>query len=357
MHYFVELFPYQNKLASWILTSRIESKVISSPFNQIRMWIWAIAGAALIISLLLTDIGSRMIARPICRLSTNLKAYADGDHKQRVKTKEAIDEIASLAEAFNYMADTLDDAQQERDRAQHMVLQSSKLASIGEMAAGIGHEINNPLNNILSYTKLISRSIAKNSADLETRELTRLQNDLDSLRDEALRASDIVRGILNFARQVPPEYSTFAIQPWLENTLALVQQTAKSKHVKLTLNYTGYDELQGDRNQLQQALINLLLNAIHASPHDDEVIISAIIDEDRLIINVTDHGPGISQADMDRIYDPFFTTKTEGEGSGLGLSISLGIIEHHHGTLVITNNDDKGATASMILPMTPELYE
>lgn len=355
-HYFVEMLPYPNKLVSWIITSRIKSDVISAPFIQIRTWIWAIAGAALIISLLLTDIGARMIARPISRLSINLKAYADGDHKNRVKTNESIDEIASLAQAFNYMADTLDEAQQERDRAQHMMLQSNKLASIGEMAAGIGHEINNPLNNILSYTKLISRSIAKNSANLDTKEVTRLQTDLDSLRDEALRASDIVRGILNFGRQVPPHYTTFAIRAWLEHTLNLVQQTAKSSHIQLDLDYQGDDELQGDRSQLQQALINLLLNAIQASPQDSHVTITARVDEDRLIINIIDQGSGIPAEVMDRVFDPFFTTKPEGEGSGLGLSISLGIIEHHHGTLVLANNEEQGATASVILPLTPEQY-
>ena len=355
-HYFVEMFPYPNKLASWIITSRIESDVISAPFNQIRTWIWAIAGAALIISLLLTDIGARMIARPVSQLATNLKAYADGDQKNRVTTNEAIDEIASLAEAFNYMADTLDEAQQQRDRAQHMMLQSNKLASIGEMAAGIGHEINNPLNNILSYTKLISRSIANNSAELQAQQVTHLQADLDSLRDEALRASDIVRSILNFGRQVPPHYTSFAIKAWLDDTLNLVQQTAKSRHIQLNLDYQGNNELQGDRGQLQQALINLLLNAIQASPQDGHVTISARIDEDRLIINIIDQGSGISTEDMDRIFDPFFTTKPEGEGSGLGLSISLGIIEHHHGTLILTNNDGQGTTASVILPLTPELY-
>lgn len=355
-HYFVEMLPYPNKLITWIITSRIKSDDISAPFNQIRTWIWAIAGAALILSLLLTDIGARMIARPICRLATNLKAYADGDHSHRAKTREAIDEIASLAEAFNYMADTLDQAQQERDRAQHMMLQSNKLASIGEMAAGIGHEINNPLNNILSYTKLISRSIAKCADALEVKEVSRLQADLDSLRDEALRASDIVRGILNFGRQVPPDYTSFSIKSWLDDTLNLVQQTAKSRHIQLDFNYQGDDQLQGDRGQLQQALINLLLNAIQASPENSHVSISARIDEDRLIIDIVDQGSGISADDMDRIFDPFFTTKAEGEGSGLGLSISLGIIEHHHGTLLLANNDNKGTTASVILPLTPELY-
>jgi len=99
-----------------------------------------------------------------------------------------------------------------------------------------------------------------------------------------------------------------------------------------------------------------LLNAIQASEENSHVSISALIDEDRLIVKIIDTGEGISSENLDRIFDPFFSTKAEGEGSGLGLSISLGIIEHHHGTLVITNNDKKGTTASIILPLTPEAY-
>lgn len=223
-----------------------------------------------------------------------------------------------------------------------MMLQSAKLASIGQMAAGIGHELNNPLNNILSYTKLLVRNAKDDEA---------LQRDVHSLREEAVRASEIVKGILNFARQVPPQYSQFNVNEWLENTLALVQQTARGKAVELVIK-SGYKGLlEGDRSQLQQVMVNLLLNAIQANSRNSRVIIETVMQHDLLHVRVIDEGEGIDESVLDKIYDPFFTTKAEGDGSGLGLSISLGIIERHHGTLDIRNNDGVGVTATITLPL------
>ncbi|MGM0679776.1 MAG: sensor histidine kinase, partial [Pseudomonadota bacterium] len=274
----------------------------------------------------------------------------NGDHAQRAEEKQAIDEIGALAQAFNYLADTLDTAREQRDRAEHMMLQSNKLASIGQMAAGIGHEINNPLNNVLSYAKLLQRTLEKTEyGDAQTRQ--RLLDDLNALRDEALRASDIVRGILNFARQVPPQYSHFEVRPWLENTLALVRQAAKSKHVELQLECDYDGELEGDRSQLQQALINLLLNAIQASPADAKVTIHCQAEKQQLQLTICDEGEGIASGKLDNIFDPFFSTKPEGEGSGLGLSISLGVIEYHNGSLHIDNNPQTGVTATVVVPL------
>ena len=138
----------------------------------------------------------------------------------------------------------------------------------------------------------------------------------------------------------------------METTLALVNQAAKSRHITLELdcNYSG--NLDGDRSQLQQAIINLLLNAIQASEENNSITINAHVVAEQLIIKIHDQGCGIEQASLDKIYDPFFSTKAEGEGTGLGLSISLGIIEHHHGTLDIRNNDTQGVTATIILPVT-----
>lgn len=350
-NYYVELTPYPNRLFSWILTSRIESDVIFAPYSVIRLAIALSGIAALLVTLLLTDIGVRKVARPVCQLAGRLKAYANGDHVQRAEGKQPIDEIAALASAFNYMADTLDTAREQRDRAEHMMLQSNKLASIGQMAAGIGHEINNPLNNILSFTKLIRRSLEKQMEYGDELTRQRLMQDLDSLRDEALRASDIVRGILNFARQVPPQYSRFAVRSWLENTLALVNQTAKSKQLNLQLHCDYQGDIEGDRAQLQQALINLLLNAIHASPPDTAIDIECRKQEQRLVLKIRDQGSGIKPEELNNIFDPFFSTKAEGEGSGLGLSISLGIIEYHNGSLSISNNPGAGVTATVILPL------
>lgn len=340
--YYVELLPYPNLLVSWIIGTRIDNSVITAPFQDIRLGIWLFAGVALITSLLLANIGARKLAHPVCRLAEHLKRYADGDYQQRIEP-HGLREISALATSFNYMADTLEHAREERDKAQHMLLQSAKLASIGQMAAGIGHEINNPLNNILSLSKLIDRGLAGGSE--------RVHGDLASLREEALRASDIVKGILNFARQVPPHYAPFEVGTWLENTLALVRQEAKDKGVRLRWECADGQTAEGDRSQLQQALINLLLNAIHASPRGAEVSVMARAVDDRLDIAVRDHGPGIAPEVLDKVFDPFFTTKAVGEGSGLGLSISLGIIERHGGTLHVGNHAEGGVTATIMLPL------
>lgn len=348
--YYQSWLPYPNQFTSWLLASRIDGEVISAPFRRIRMSIVLIAATALLITLLLTDLGARRIARPLTVLTRRIKAFADGDNRQHVATNQPIDEVRALAAAFNYLSDTLQAAEAERDHAQHMALQSNKLASIGQMAAGIGHEINNPLNNILSYSKLIARSL-RNADDLAPELRQQLQRDLEALREETLRASDIVKGILNFARQVPPAYSRFAIRPWLADTLKLVQQSARSRHLRLEL-HAGYDgELEGDRSQLQQALVNLLLNAIQASPADATVHLAVHTEGEQLIITVTDEGCGIDPAVLANIFDPFFTTKAEGEGSGLGLSISLGIVERHHGTLEIHNHPHGGVIATLRLPL------
>lgn len=349
--YYRSWFPYPNQLISWLLALRIDGDQVSAPFARIRLGIWVFAAAALAITLLLADLGARRIARPTCDLASRIKAFADGDRQQHVDTNQPIEEIGALAKAFNYLSETLQAAEADRDRAQHMVLQSNKLASIGQMAAGIGHEINNPLNNILSYSKLIARNLEQLPPEMENQSRQQLLNDLQSLREETLRASDIVKGILNFARQVPPTYKRFAIQPWLTNTLTLVHQSAKSRHIKLEVINDYQGELEGDRSQLQQALVNLLLNAIQASDDNATVKLSAHAEGDMLIISVCDEGPGISDEVLDNIYDPFFTTKAEGEGSGLGLSISLGIVERHHGQLEIRNNTKRGVTATLTLPI------
>ena len=225
-----------------------------------------------------------------------------------------------------------------------MMLQQAKLASIGEMAAGIGHELNNPLNNILSFTKLIERDTPNINQDT--------QDDLQGLRNEVSRASRIVKGILNFARQVPPEYTWFDLTVWLNDTLLLVEPEAHKRHVKTVLLETPDAEMEGDRQQLQQVLVNLLMNAIQASEANEVVELSAEIIEPGIVkVLVSDEGSGIDENDRDKVFDPFYTTKKVGEGSGLGLSISLGIVQYHEGQLSLTNNDRGGVDAIIALPL------
>ena len=351
--YYSEFYPYPNRLIGWVITTQIDEKTISAPFANNRIAIWLFAATALLVTLIMTGFAVRKISMPICNLASQLKSFADGKYEQRANTKQSMAEIEVLSSSFNYMADTLVKTQSERDKAQDMVLQDNKLASIGQMAAGIGHEINNPLNNILSFSTLISRTISKNAADIETNTLSKLQQDIDALRSETLRASEIIKGILNFARQMPPQLETFSIKHWLEKSISLVQQTAKSKHIQINLNYTGDDILEGDQAQLQQVIINLLLNSIQASNDNAAINIEVECDKERLKVLIQDQGCGINEELLSNIYDPFFSTKEEGDGTGLGLSISLGIIESHQGSLEIVNNaeDMKGTTATLVLPL------
>lgn len=340
--YYIEYLPYPDLLVHWVVALRIDSKAIAEPFDRFRFLIAVIAFIGVLVSLWLAGLTAGRIARPITRLAQTLKDYANGDNKARSQ-QTGTEEVQQLGESFNYMADTLEQAAADRDHAQHIMLQQAKLASIGQMAAGIGHELNNPLNNILTISKLLERGNKANDASL--------QQDIESLRDETLRASEIVKGVLNFARQVPPEFSRFKIKEWLDNTVALVQQQANSQHIKLEISCENDIEIVGDRAQLQQVLINLLLNAIQASETGTTIVITTFRHGDEYVVSVKDEGCGIEEADLEKVFDPFFTRKDVGDGNGLGLSVSLGIMEQHEGRLEIVINKDKGVTVSMYLPI------
>ena len=333
--FYVEHSPYANRLASWVIAMRIDLAEVRAPFYNIRLSIFLLCLVALLLSLGVAELGARQVAYPVSLLTETLKSYGEGKLNLRSKV-QGTDEVRQLENAFNYMADHL-------EQAQDMMLQSAKLASIGQMAAGIGHEINNPLNNILSLSKLLARALA--NAD------EGVKKDLSSLREEALRATEIVGGVLNFARQVPPQYSTFAVKPWLVETLKLVKQIAKERPLVLTFRGDESLLLSGDRHQLQQVLVNLVINAVQASTADSSVVVDVVSDQEYLYIHVIDQGRGIPSAQLDQIFDPFFTTKPEGQGTGLGLSISLGIVDRHQGKLMVSNNADCGVTATVQLPL------
>ncbi len=342
-YYFQEFYPYNNQLVSWIIMLELDNSDIAAPFQRIRFGLLAVAGLALAISLMLANIGAKNIAKPITLFANLLKRYADGESDFSKKPVKGADELKQLDQSFHYLIDTLEQTKKERDSAETMMLQNAKLASIGQMAAGIGHELNNPLNNILSYATLIERDLPKENSELT--------QDIQGLRNEAYRAEKIIQGILNFARQVPPEYMDFDLHAWLQDTLLLAQTQAQKFNIKLTLNENLDLPVYGDRNQLQQVLVNLLMNAIQASKENDEIIIRTHTENKQILITVSDQGSGIDDANIDKLFDPFFTTKNIGEGSGLGLSISIGIMQFHNGDLTLKNNHRGGVDAIMQLPL------
>jgi two-component system, NtrC family, sensor kinase len=344
--YYSEYLPYPNQLISWVIASAVPQDEIIAPFVRIRVAIIVFAVFALIMSLLLANYGARRLADPIIQLADNLKSFARGEPLSSTRAT-ATEEIRGLQEAFDYMAKTTRAAENERDKAELMLLQSAKLASIGEMAAGIGHEINNPLNHITALVRLIRRELPK---DQEA-----AHEDLLSLQEETERASRIVKGILDFARQVPPKYTTILVPDWVEESVALVRHMAVDEGIVINSHVEPDLYVEGDSTQLQQVLINLILNAVHASKRGDSIEIEAHRTSDQTVeLSICDQGTGISEELMTKLFDPFFTTKPVGKGSGLGLSISLGIIQHHGGTISVHNNDIGGVTVVIRLPITAQ---
>jgi len=340
--WYQEYLPYPNELVSWVVSLQIKSGTLYAPFIKIRWGVIAVTILILLLIVLVARLGADRVSQPVTFLARRLKAFADGERGSRLPQKGP-EELKELTASFNYLAETLERAEQDRDQARNLLIQQAKLASTGQLAAGIGHELNNPLNNILSITKLMERDLSYDKSVLS--------EDLGRLRSEAMRATDIVRGILNFSHQTPLQYSYFAVEAWLLETLELVKRVAMKQQIQLDLKLDHDLEFEGDRSQLQQALINLLLNAIQASPEGSTVTLGVACDENELTISVRDQGTGIPEESRSKVFDPFFTTKTVGEGTGLGLSIALGIIEQHGGSLVLNNNEEGGTLAAICLPL------
>ncbi|MEO1751006.1 sensor histidine kinase [Thiofaba sp. EF100] len=344
--YYQEYHPYPNQLTGWVLAFAVPGDTLHAPYAGLRQALWLLVLLAFIASALLAVLGARHIAGPILRLREALRDFASNPAR-RVAVQSQTQEIRELEADFNAMADRLRAAEDERGRAERRAMQQAKLASIGQMAAGIGHEINNPLNNILSLATLIERGLPRAAQDL--------REDVHDLREEAQRASRIVRGVMNFARQLPPEHRVFRVCPWLRETVERLEPEAMAADVHFDL--TSCDPActaEADADQLQQVLLNLLQNALHATPPGGRIQVSGACEGGRLRVCVRDGGPGMPPEVLARIFDPFFTTKGVGEGTGLGLSISLGIVQYHGGTLSIRNREDaSGVEACFEVPLTP----
>jgi len=341
MIYYHEMMPYPGSLLTWVIGFRVDPDAVVASFFRRNMVILSGVGIALLVSLLLAQAGAMEIAAPIRKLASSLASYRRGTAAGKIAV-QGPDELREAGAAFNSMVSNLEAAEKDRDKAEFAMLQSAKLASIGQMAAGIGHEINNPLSNILSLTKLVERRLPEVDA--------MLRQDVRAIREEAERVSRIVNAILNFGRQSHPVRTRFDTGPWLRETLQLVESEAAKRQITVQAESRDDTVLEGDRDLLQQALVNLLLNALHATPAGGSVRVSTGLSGGYLELSVTDQGPGIAPEVAGNVFDPFFTTKPEGEGSGLGLSISLGIVQHHNGTLELRNNPGGGVTASIRLP-------
>ncbi len=229
---------------------------------------------------------------------------------------------------------------QRLKEAQEQLIQAAKLAAIGELAANIAHEINNPLTTILGYTELL-----KEEDDMET-----IKNDLDIIENESLRARDIVQQLLEFSRKRPLKIEQLDLYEILDDVKKLVLPNLKDKRIKLIEEKAELPKIEADRNQLKQVFLNLINNAIQAMHNGGTLKIVTGKKEGSVFVEITDNGTGIPDEVLPRIFEPFFTTKKE-KGTGLGLPISYRIVENHGGKIEVKSKLNVGTTFRVYLPI------
>lgn len=242
-------------------------------------------------------------------------------------------------------------------QTQSQLVQSAKLAAVGELAAGIAHEINNPLTSILGLTSLLLESPPGTTIDGEARD------DLDMVNREAQRARDIVRGLLDFARTGSPKRQAADMNQLIEDAIFLVYTKSVSYKIDLEKSLSELPPLYLDINQVKQIVVNLLNNGVQAMLEDNnqgrpaKLMIATRANPNSqpptITLTVSDTGPGIAPEHLDKIFDPFFTTKEVGQGTGLGLSISYSIIEQHGGAITVDSTPGQGTSFTVTLPVEP----
>lgn len=320
------------------------------------------ASLCVVLLLIILYFSTTRIINPLQRMVVATQEIAKGDlsHKVGVKSR---DEIGYLAESFNQMTAKLKEANEalvewgktlekkveertkELREAQASLIQSEKLASLGKLAAGIAHEINNPLGGILIYSHLLLEDIDKKNPHYEN---------LKKIVKETSRCKDIVKGLLEFARPKEPEMSPVNINEVVDSSLAIMERQVLFQNIAIKKSYApDLPKIVGDGAQLQQVFMNIILNAAEAMNGNGSLTICTFLNKDGSFIDVSiaDTGHGIKDEDKQRIFEPFFTTKEVGRGTGLGLSISYSIVQKHQGTIEVKSEVGKGSTFTVKLPV------
>jgi two-component system NtrC family sensor kinase len=280
------------------------------------------------------------------------------DRKEKEFTQDDIDLLELLAPqvAVSIRNARLYQELQERIEAQRLaenrLIRSARLAAVGEMAASVAHELNNPLTTVIGFVELILHDL---SLDAPQRE------DLQLVLKEAQRTRGVVRRLLDFSRPTENIHESTDMNDLVVDTLALVQHQARASNIEITLELDrDLPMIIVDPNQIKQVLLNLFHNAILAMPTGGVITLktSRVMRESQnwLSVIVSDTGEGIAPDNMERIFEPFFTTRPPGSGTGLGLSVSYGIISDHGGTIEVDSSLGKGSCFTVYLPFEQESH-
>lgn len=334
-----------------VLVRSVPRQVVSEAVRSIRMTFLSLMGGSLLLAVFLSYVGASQFTVPIQKLASGARRFAKHDYSHRIELG-SFDELADLATTFNAMAETIGTrdrqilAQNEALESQVRqrtaeVLHSERLAAVGEMVAGIAHEIGTPLNVISGYAEDIRVGRAGEG----------LGDDLDIIISETRRIADLVRGLQDFARPHPPIFAHVDVGDAAREAVQLVTPAARKAGVALTVAVSGEAaSSSADPHDIKQAILNLVMNALHASNPEGRVSVDVTGDESEIRIAVTDEGKGMAEEVQRQIFEPFFTTKLSGEGTGLGLAIVRRIVERHGGTISVQSHPGVGSSFQISLP-------
>lgn len=331
------------KIVGILYVGMLEKKFTDMEKNVL----WTFLGISLggiFLSVVICYFLSRALTKPASALVLAARRLANGDLKQRVRPEGSM-EIEALGNTFNMMASKIEERDEQlRKRAQNEIMESKKLAMIGQLASGVAHEINNPLGGILLFSRLLLRKAPDEGTEREN---------LERIAREAERCQKIVRGLLDFAGQREPKTEQLDVNCVVEKAASLLENQALFHNIEIVKRLQQeLPPICADESQIQQVFVNIVMNAAEAMEGHGVLTIATnqAAAGNGVAISFSDTGPGISEEDLQQLFEPFFTTKEVGQGTGLGLSISHGIIERHGGTIKAVSSLGEGSTFIVTLP-------
>jgi len=331
-----------------IYVGLLEAKYADMRWKAISIFI-LITVAGILLAIGLGYIVADKIMRPVHRLIKASNEVSEGSLSPDIGPVSK-DEIGVLQKTFKDMTASLKARdRRRREESENRLLQSEKQASVGRLAAGVAHEINNPLTGVLTYTHMLLRR-----KDLEDD----IRSDLQTIAESTERVRKIVKGLLDFSRQTKLDREPTDVNVLIRTSISLIENQALLKGVSIHFNQgDNLPSVTLDRSQMQSVLLNMIINALDATTAGGSInlyttpgLSAGDYARKGIEITIADTGAGIESKDLDRLFEPFFTTKEIGKGTGLGLAVSFGIVQRHGGTIRVQSEVGKGTRFFIWLP-------
>jgi two-component system NtrC family sensor kinase len=333
----------KNEIIGILYVGILEEKFVDLKKRTLLIFL-VITFTGIFVAIAISNILANSITKPVRSLVSAADNLARGDLTHRLEDGISKDEIGELGKAFNYMADAIKERDEQlKENVEQELMKSERLAIIGQLAAGFAHEINNPLGSILIYSYLLLEDLEKGDSK---------RGNLEKIVDLTTRCKDIVKGLLDFSRQTEPEMRISNVNKIIEDVLSLVGRQSIFHNIKIIKKLSeNLPQTMLDDAQIQQVFMNIVFNAAEAMNGQGELIIETFYCEKFIESKFTDTGCGIPEENIEKLFEPFFSTKKEGHGVGLGLSISYGIIKKHNGEIIVDSEVGKGSTFTVRLPI------